>query len=272
MRPIPTSFHIGPLQIHTYGIGLALTFWFAYRYFERRLSKRGFETEWVASLFIWVIASAIVGARAMHVLSNLGYYSSHPSQIFAIWQGGLSSFGGLLLAVPTAILIARRRCPQLGVLEGLDIVAPVLMAAWAIGRLLGPQMMVAGGGHATNQWFGMYYDGQVGKRLPVPLFQAAEDFTVYIVLILIERRLNQRAGDSQQSDKPSGLVTSVAMILWGIERTLDERLWLGQDGALGSQLVQLAGVLLVIGGVILFVVSVRKWKRWAPLDTATPSV
>jgi prolipoprotein diacylglyceryltransferase len=158
------------------------------------------------------------------------------------------------------------------VLEGLDIVAPVLMAAWAIGRLLGPQMMVAGGGHATNQWFGMYYDGQVGKRLPVPLFQAAEDFTVYIVLILTERRLNQRAGDSQQSDKPSGLVTSVAMILWGIERTLDERLWLGQDGALGSQLVQLAGVLLVIGGVILFVVSVRKWKRWAPLDTATPSV
>jgi phosphatidylglycerol:prolipoprotein diacylglycerol transferase len=271
MRPIPTSFHLGPLQIHTYGIGLALTFWFAYRYFEHRLRKRGFETEWVASLFIWVIASAIVGARAMHVLSNLGYYSAHPSQIFAIWQGGLSSFGGLLLAVPTAIVIARRRCPQLGVLQGLDIVAPVLMAAWALGRLLGPQLMIAGGGHATNQWFGMYYDGQIGKRLPVPLFQAAEDFTVYVVLILTERRLDRRAGDADRSTTPAGIVTSIGMILWGIERTLDERLWLGQDGALGSQLVQLAGVALVLGGIALLVVSVRRWRSWAPRQSAASS-
>jgi hypothetical protein len=32
--------------------------------------------------------------------------------------------------------------------------------------------MVAGGGHQTNQWFGMYYAGQTGKRLPVPIFQS----------------------------------------------------------------------------------------------------
>ena len=37
MKPIPVAFHIGPLEVHTYGIGLAVTFWFAYCYFERRL-------------------------------------------------------------------------------------------------------------------------------------------------------------------------------------------------------------------------------------------
>ena len=38
------------------------------------------------------------------------------------------------------------------------------------------------------------------------------------------------------------------MVLWGIERSLDEHLWLGEDGRLGSDLVQVAGVLLVVGG------------------------
>ncbi len=270
MRPIPTSFHLGPLQIHTYGIGLALTFWFAYRYFERRLRQRGYPTDWVATLFVWVIVSAILGARAMHVLSNLGYYSSHPGDIVAIWQGGLSSFGGLLVAVPVALIIAHKKCPQLSVLRGLDIVVPVLLAAWAMGRLLGPQLMVAGGGHATNQWFGMYYDGQVGKRLPVPLFQAAEDIFVFVILILIERRLERGPNGEKRANYPAGIVTSVGMILWGIERTLDERFWLGQTGDLGSQLVQLAGVALVIGGIVLLLSSRRRWKVYleAPHEVA----
>ena len=190
MKPIPVDFHIGSLQVHTYGIGLALTFWFAFTYFERRLRKNGYRTDWWVSVFLWILLAAVVGARVLHVLSNLSSYSGHLGEVFAIWHGGLSSFGGLLFAVPTGIFLFRRRCPELPIGRALDLVAPVLMAAWAMGRLLGPQLMVAGGGHPTHQWFGMYYSGQVGRRLPVPLFQAAEDFGVYLVLIAIERRLS----------------------------------------------------------------------------------
>ena len=260
MHPIPTAFHIGPLEIHTYGIGLAITFWVAYRYFEHRLAKRGFATEWVSSLFLWVIASAIVGARAMHVVSNLGYYTAHPAEIFAIWQGGLSSFGGLLLAVPVAIVIARRRCPELGVLEGLDIVAPVLMAAWALGRLLGPQLMVAGGGHPTNQWFGMYYDGQEGKRVPVPLIQAIEDFLTYLVLLWVDHRNRARHELEPSSPSPAGAVVATGMIIWGVTRALDEHYLLGDIGQTGSILVQIAGIALVIGGIAILL-RVHRLRR-----------
>src|ERR1700723_3247501 len=253
MRPIPVVFHIGPLQVHTYGIGLALTLWFAFTYFQRRLKRSGYRTDWFVSVFLWIIVAAVVGARALHVLSNLSYYDHNPVQVLDIWHGGLSSFGGLLFAVPTGILLTRRRCPELPIGRALDIVAPVLMAAWAMGRLLGPQLMVAGGGHPTHQWFGMYYAGQVGRRIPVPLIQATEDFCVYLVLIAIERHLNRWPDGSARSGYPTGTVLGTAMILWGIERSLDEHLWLGEDGRLGSALVQIAGVLLVIGGgFILF--------------------
>ena len=85
MRPIPVEFHIGPLQVHTYGIGLALTFWFGFVYFERRLRKNGYPTDWLVPVFLWIILAAVVGARAMHVLSNLSYYTQkagrHPRHL-----------------------------------------------------------------------------------------------------------------------------------------------------------------------------------------------
>jgi phosphatidylglycerol:prolipoprotein diacylglycerol transferase len=262
MKPIPVLFHIGPLQVHTYGIGLALTFWFGFTYFERRLRRAGYRSDWFVSVFLWIILSAVIGARTLHVLSNLGYYSHNVGQVLAIWHGGLSSFGGLIFAVPTGIVLTRRRCPELPTTRALDLIAPVLLASWSMGRLLGPQLMVAGGGHPTHQWFGMYYAGQAGRRLPVPLFQAAEDFGVYLILIALERRLNRWPDTTPRSGYPTGLVLGTAMVLWGIERTLDEHLWLGEDGHLGSLLVQVAGVLLVIGGGALLVRSRTRWLEW----------
>src|SRR5271170_6568803 len=132
MKPIPVVFHIGPLQVHTYGIGLALTFWFGFTYFERRLKKYGYRTDWFVGVFLWIILSAVVGARALHVLSNLSYYTHSPDQVLAIWHGGLSSFGGLLFAVPTGIVLTHRRCPELPIGRALDIIAPVLLAPWAV--------------------------------------------------------------------------------------------------------------------------------------------
>ncbi|HEY6427422.1 MAG TPA: prolipoprotein diacylglyceryl transferase family protein [Acidimicrobiales bacterium] len=262
MRPIPVQFHIGPLQVHTYGIGLALTFWFGFVYFERRLRKNGYPTDWLVGVFLWIVVAAVVGARALHVLSNLTYYSHNPGEILVIWHGGLSSFGGLLFAVPTGIYLTRRRCPELPLGRALDLAVPVLLACWAIGRLLGPQLMVAGGGHPTHQWFGMYYAGQTGKRLPVPIFQALEDFCVYLVLIFTERRLDRWPDGSRRVGYPPGIVLGIAMVLWGIERSLDEHLWLGEDGRVGSDLVQLAGIALVVGGAVVLWRTRTRWKQW----------
>ena len=262
MKPIPVAFHIGPLEVHTYGIGLALTFWFGFVYFERRLKRNGYPTDWLVPVFLWIILAAVVGARVLNVVTNAGYYGQHPGDILAVWQGGLSSFGGLLFAVPTGVILTRRRCPELGLGRALDLVAPVLMACWAMGRLLGPQLMVAGGGHPTHQWFGMYYADQVGKRLPVPIFQALEDFAVFLVLIAIERSLDRWPDGTRRIGYPSGVVIGTGMILWGIERSLDEHLWLGEDGRVGSDLVQLAGVLLVVAGAVILIRARLRWRDW----------
>jgi phosphatidylglycerol:prolipoprotein diacylglycerol transferase len=274
VRPIPVAFHVGPLVVHTYGLGLAVTFWFAYRYFERRLKREGYPTDWLLGFFIWVIVAAIVGARAMHVLATLSSYTSDPLSVFAIWQGGLSSFGGLILAVPTGIVVARRRCPQLRLGRAMDLVAPVLAASWAMGRLLGSQLMVAGGGHLTHQWFGMYYADQVGRRLPVPIFQALEDLTIFCTLLYVERRVRRQAAGVEgpapmvEARYPAGVVIGSGMLLWGIERVVDEKLWLAYPGQLGDVLVEAAGVALVVAGMATLLLARRRWRRWEALQPA----
>jgi phosphatidylglycerol:prolipoprotein diacylglycerol transferase len=255
LRPIPVVFHIGPLAVHTYGIGLALTFWFGYRYFARRLRQAGYDDGWLTTTFIEIVVAAIVGARIVHVVANLAYYQAQPSQILAIWNGGLSSFGGLAAAIPVGFLSASRRCPQLRASVAADLVAPVLAASWAMGRLLGPQLMVAGGGKPTTDWFGMYYAGEVGKRLPVPIFQALECGAVFAVSLLVERMIAKRHG-------PVGVVCATVVALWSLSRFFDEYLWLGPDN--GTDAVEVAAVVLtVLGFAFIGILFLRDRKRQA---------
>jgi prolipoprotein diacylglyceryltransferase len=241
VKPIPVVFHLGPLQVHTYGIGLALTFWFAYRYFAKRLRDHGYPDDWFGRAFVWIVIASIVGARAVHVVANLKGaqgYAQNPAEILAIWHGGLTSYGGLLGGVPTGLFCARRWCPELSFSVALDLVAPVIVIAWTVGRLLGPQLMYQGGGYPTHAWYGMAYAGQAGKRVPVPIIQALEDSVVYLCTLWVERRIARRGG-------PIGVVATTAATLYGAFRFNDEFVLLPHNS--GGDIAVLVASLVFVG-------------------------
>ena len=260
MSGVPTSFHIGPLLFHLYGFGLAIAAYVTYLYIERRLRRRAIATAPLARWAGVIVIVSLVGARAANVATNWGYYSGHPGRWLAFWQGGISSFGGIGFALRVALYLHHRWWPETSLARFADAVVPALVAGWALGRVLGPQFMVQGGGHLTHQWFGLHYVGQVGKRVPVPLIQGAEDATLWLVLLWLERRHVVRR---------AGVLTAIAMIAWGIERTVDERLLLGQQSHSGSIGVQLAGLVLSLAGVVLWV---HQHRRRTPTGDADPDV
>jgi phosphatidylglycerol:prolipoprotein diacylglycerol transferase len=245
---VPTSFHLGPLVFHTYGFGLAIAAYVCYLYARRRLTKKDFDVTRFAKFSFALIVAGLVGARAANIATNWGYYSGHPSRWIAVWQGGLASFGGIALGLGVGLYLQRRWWPGSSLAHFTDALVPALVAGWALGRVLGPQFMVNGGGHLTHQWFGIHYHGQVGARVPVPLIQGAEDALLWLALLGLERRALTRV---------AGVLTGVAMIVWGIVRALDEGLLLGQESHSGSLGVQIAGVVLAIGGVVLIVRQLR---------------
>ena len=254
MRPIPIDFHIGPLTVHTYGIGLAVTFLFGAWYFARRLRQHGLPAEWLSDVVAGIVVGALVGARLVHVASHLSFYAGHPAEVVMVWHGGLSSFGGLAGGLIVGILRARKRRPVgVSLVWLLDLIAPVLACSWAIGRLLGPQLMVAGGGHPTTAWYGLSYAGQVGKRIPVPLFQAALDFAIFGVVLVVERRWHRR---------PLGAIFALWLALWGMARFAEEFFWLATPPVWDA--VEVFSLALSLSAWSALVVLWRKAKDLPP--------
>jgi len=249
VSPFPTSFHIGPLVFHLYGFGLAIAAYVCFLYARRRLERANFNVEPFGRYALALIVSGLIGARLAHVATNWSDYSGHPVRWIEVWQGGLASFGGLALAIPVALYFQRRWWPDTSLARFSDAVVPALIAGWALGRVLGPQFMVDGGGHLTHQWFGLRYAGQSGRRVPVPLIQGAEDCLLWLALLgLQRRRVAQRAG----------VLTGTGMLIWGLVRALDERLLLGQHSHSGSLGVQIAGVALALAGAVVLVVQLTR--------------
>jgi phosphatidylglycerol:prolipoprotein diacylglycerol transferase len=255
----PTSFHLGPLVFHTYGFGLAIAAYVAFVYARRRLRRAQVNVEPFTRFTIWLLVSGLVGARLANIATNWSYYSGHPGRWIAVWQGGLASFGGIALALVVGLVLQRRWWPQTRLTKFTDALVPALIAGWALGRVLGPQFMVDGGGHLTNQWFGIHYAGEVGKRVPVPLLQGAEDALLWLALLGVERtRLKSTVG----------VITALGMIVWGLVRALDERLLLGQESHSGSIGVQLAGLALALAGVVTLIAH---WPKRAVVSESTTS-
>ncbi len=259
MAGFPTSFHLGPLVFHTYGFGLAIAAYVAFVYARRRLRRAQVNVEPFTRFTVWLLVSGLVGARLANIATNWSYYSGHPGRWIAVWQGGLASFGGIALALVVGLVLRRRWWPQTRLTKFTDALVPALIAGWALGRVLGPQFMVDGGGHLTNQWFGIHYAGEVGKRVPVPLLQGAEDALLWLALLGVERtRLKSTVG----------VITALGMIVWGLVRALDERLLLGQESHSGSVGVQLAGLALALAGVVTLIAH---WPKRAVVSESTTS-
>jgi len=249
MRPIPIEFHIGPLVLHTYGLGLGITFWFAYWYFTRRFHHYGLSTKWLEKSFIWLIVMAIVGARIVHVVANLHDYTPHPLLVFAVWQGGLSSYGGIGGGLIVALWAMHKYNPEISFRKAFDVAVPVLLASWSMGRLLGPQLMFAGGGHPTTAWYGMQYAGQVGYRIPVPIFQSLMTFGWYLIVLWLSRHY-------PRWKMPAASVGVSALGLWSIGRFCDQFFWLATPRVWDP--VEVAALTALAASIVLMIGFVRQ--------------
>jgi len=81
-----------------------------------------------------VLIGAMIGSRIFYVIENLSYYLSSPLEIFAFWQGGMTSYGGLIFGIFFVWLYTRKNA-EIRFLELLDLSAPYIILAFAISRI-----------------------------------------------------------------------------------------------------------------------------------------
>lgn len=193
-------FSFGPINVYWYGViitgGIFLGLWLIIRESERRnLPKDTF-----LDLVFFALPVSIIFARIYYVIFRWEYYSQHPNEIIAIWEGGLAMHGVLTGAVLSIFLFARYRGISFWKLA--DILAPSLILGQAIGRWGNFINQEAHGGPVTRAFLEnlylpdfiinqMYIDGTYYH--PTFLYESIWNFLGFIILISL-RRANLRRG------------------------------------------------------------------------------
>ena len=120
----------GPLQWYSVLIvtGILVAIWLAGRE-ERRL---GLPRDTVIDLALIVVPCGIIGARLYYVAMTWDLFRNNPISILYIWEGGIAIYGGVIGGALGAWVYARRK--KLPFLRLLDMIAPGLLLAQAIGR------------------------------------------------------------------------------------------------------------------------------------------
>lgn len=130
--PSPSENRIGPL--HAYGLMIALGVLAAIELSARRWKARLGDPNDFWSIALWAVPAGLIGARLYHVITDWKtYFPDDPLRSLEIWNGGLGIPGGIICGVGVGVYVAHRKGMRLSV--GLDVVAPALPLAQAIGRI-----------------------------------------------------------------------------------------------------------------------------------------
>jgi phosphatidylglycerol---prolipoprotein diacylglyceryl transferase len=131
----PIAFHLGPLTIHWYGVMVAVGFLLGLWTAGRRALLVGIASEKVIDLGPWLIGGALLGARTLYVISywQESFANKPWTEIFAIWNGGLVYYGGLIGASLACILYTYLK--KLPLWKVADIMAPSVALGYVFGRI-----------------------------------------------------------------------------------------------------------------------------------------
>ena len=136
----PVLIDLGPAAVRTYGFLLALAFIAGIWFSSRRAKKLGLGVEWLPDLSLIILVSAIAGSRFFYVIFHLEEFEGrildmvNPIQSTGeIGIGGLSMFGGLVLAIVSGIIYVRVK--RLDLWRIADAVAPSIMLGLGIARI-----------------------------------------------------------------------------------------------------------------------------------------
>ena len=130
--PIRSFTLFGKVEIHFYGVIIALGLLLAVWYGLKRSKDFGLKEDDILDGVIWIVPLAIICARLYYCIFEWDSYKSDPLSIIRIWNGGLAIYGGVIGAALGVVLFAKMKKVSLPAV--LDLVAVSFLIGQFIGR------------------------------------------------------------------------------------------------------------------------------------------
>jgi len=198
---VPLLGSVGPLTIYTYGVLLAAAYLGGLQLAIMRGRQRGLDSTRVLDLGIYIIISALIGAKLLLLITDFRSFAGNPQALLDLVRSGGVFYGGLLVAVTVALFYIRK--VGLPLWTTCDVFAPGIALGHVVGRL---GCFFAGccyGRPTTVPWAitftSPYAAANVGTPLNIPLhptqlYEAGAEALILIILLTTERRGRQFAG------------------------------------------------------------------------------
>ena len=126
--------------MYSYGLMLVIAILTAVWLAKALARRRGMDPELFVNAGLLALVSGVIGARLSHVLENWPHYMNPALgwgerlwMMINIREGGLTYYGGFLLAFPVLVWYAVKK--KVSVRVGMDVIAPCLMVGLAFGRI-----------------------------------------------------------------------------------------------------------------------------------------
>ena len=135
----PVAFHLGPVQVHWYGLMYLVGFFAAALLgeYRRRKGRLPVTRDALSDLFFYGMMGVIVGGRIGYMLfyyaGGLRWIWTDPLALFRVWDGGMSFHGGLLGVLAAGLWWSRKH--KLHFMDTVDFVAPLVPIGLGLGRL-----------------------------------------------------------------------------------------------------------------------------------------
>lgn len=155
IKNLPNGFSVFGFRIAFYGVIVAIAFVTGYYLVDRMAKKTKQSSELYLDFAMIVIVLSIIGARLYYVAFDWDYYKDNLLQIFNTRGGGLAIYGGVITAIITAVVFAKKRKVSVGLL--MDTACVGLVMGQAIGRW---------GNFFNREAFGTYTDNLFAMRIP----------------------------------------------------------------------------------------------------------
>jgi len=253
----PILFEFGGFTIYSYGVLLAAAYLLGLQFALIRARSRGLDRERVMDLGIWIIISALVGAKLLLLVVDYRPFLANPRSIVDLLRSGGVFYGGLIAAVTVALVyIWRQRMPMW---TTTDVFAPGIALGHVVGRL---GCLLAGccfGRPTSVPWAISFHDPNafatsgtpLGVSLhPTQLYEAGAEALILVFLLALERRGRPFPGRTFWS----------YMLLYGISRFIIEFYRGDPRGTVFDALStsQFVSVILVPLSVVMLVLLSRR--------------
>lgn len=186
----PDFIRLGPLDIHTYGVLVAIGFLAGLWVAARRAKCEGFAPEQISDLGLWLILAGMAGAKVFHIIFHwddfqMGWREAGLRSV----REGFVFYGGFICASVATIVYARRK--KLPLWKLADVMAPSVALGHVFGRL---GCFFNGCCHGTAcamPWAVRFPDRAGGPGQPVhptQLYEALGNLAIFAGLSLFLRR------------------------------------------------------------------------------------